>query len=291
MDHTQIMGQSASFFELWSPLLILFLSVVGLLYYRLVGSWRESFANSEPVSTKTKAAFYTGLILVYIAQGSPLDYIGHHYMFSIHMLQQSILYLIAPIYIITGMPSWALEPVLKVRWVHLIVKFFTSPIIAVLLFNLLFSVYHLPLVMDFVMMNELARFAYHSVLLFTAFTMWFPVFTTIPDYGSMTGVKKMGYIFVNGVLLTPACALIIFAETPMYAMYKDVVLPFEFLPVLDDQQLGGVVMKIMQELSYGFVLFIIFRKWYNSERAHDTELSDEPREGVEYKHTFEPVKS
>ncbi|WP_442602896.1 cytochrome c oxidase assembly protein [Paenibacillus sp. KN14-4R] len=291
MDHTNAMGHSATFFQLWSPLLILFLFVVGLLYYRLVGSWRKSFANSEPVSIKQKAAFFTGIILFYIAQGSPLDYIGHHYLFSIHMLQQSILYLITPIFIITGLPSWALEPVFKVRSIRVIMRFFTSPLIAVLLFNLLFSVYHLPLVMDFVMMNELARLGYHSMLLFTAFTMWFPVFTTIPGYGSMTGLKKMGYIFVNGVLLTPACALIIFADTQLYEMYKGVVLPFDFLPLMDDQQLGGVVMKIVQELAYGFVLYNIFRKWYNSERVHDDELSDEPQEGVEYSHTWEPVKS
>ena len=90
----------------------------------------------------------------------------------------------------------------------------------------------------------------------TAFMMWFPVFCPLPELNRLNDLKKMAYIFGNGVLLTPACALIIFADSVIYDMYANVTVPFTHLSPLDDQQLGGVIMKIIQEIIYGATLLI-----------------------------------
>jgi putative membrane protein len=279
-----------NFFELWSPILILFIVVIGILYFRMVGPWRESFKDSEEVETWRKVLFATGLVLFYIMQGSPLNYLGHHYLFSVHMFQQSILYLVVPILIIVGLPEWALNPVFKIKWIHKIVGFFTMPLISVLFFNIAFSIYHFPIVMDYLMVNELALFGYHAMLLFAAFAMWFPVYSTHRDFNRMTPLQKMAYIFANGVLLTPACALIIFAGDLLYVMYQDVSFPVSsFYSVHDDQQLGGVIMKVVQEIVYGIALYSIFRKWYTSERKQYPEkypegVSDESQEPTVVSH-------
>ena len=47
------------------------------------------------------------------------------------------------------------------------------------------------------------------------------VINQMPEHQTLSGIKKVGYIFADGILLTPACALIIFADTPMYATYSD----------------------------------------------------------------------
>ncbi|TCZ77797.1 cytochrome C oxidase assembly protein [Paenibacillus albiflavus] len=281
-NHLEI---SNSFYTMWSPVLILFVIVVGILYFRMVGPWREGFKHSEPVETWRKVMFTVGLVLFYLTQGSPINYYGHHYLFSLHMLQQSILYLIVPILIILGLPEWFLKPVFQIKWLYKIVRFFTFPLVSLLFFNVTFSIYHLPLVMDYLMENELALFGYHAMLLFAAFMMWFPIFVAHPDFNKMPSMQKMLYIFANGILLTPACALIIFAGDLLYAMYRDVSFTTTVYSVLDDQQLGGVIMKIVQEIVYGIVLYSIFRKWYRTERKqHPDELSDEPQEGMVYNH-------
>jgi putative membrane protein len=41
------------------------------------------------------------------------------------------------------------------------------------------------------------------------------------------------------------------------------------LPLVEDQQLGGIMMKIIQEFVYGTLLGIIFFKWARQERARD----------------------
>ncbi|WP_068776852.1 cytochrome c oxidase assembly protein [Paenibacillus sp. FJAT-26967] len=266
------------FFDLWNPVVLLFVVVVGLVYHNLTSPSKAEAEGREPLRTKMRLSFYTGLALFYIGQGSPLSYIGHHYLFSVHMVQQSILYLIMPVFILNGIPDWLIRPIFKNKIAKGILKFVTQPLIAILAFNLLFSIYHLPLIMDALMKNEWMLTGYHTLLLLTAFAMWFPVFGPLKEYANYSGLVKMAYIFGNGILLTPACALIIFADVSLYEMYRNAVVPFSALPLLEDQQLGGVLMKIIQEIVYGTVLAMVFFKWYRTEREQEEELSDEPSE-------------
>lgn len=266
---------------MWNPVLLLLVVVAGFLYARLVGSWRERFAESETAGSGQQLAMYSGLILFYIGQGSPINYIGHHYLFSFHMLQQTILYLIVPIFIWAGTPAWLFRPLLRNRPFKALFSFFTRPLIAIFSFNMLFSIYHMPFIMDGLMRNEWLLLLYHLVLLATAFLMWFPVFCPLPEMNRLSELKKIAYIFGNGVLLTPACALIIFAHTLLYDMYRDAAVPFPYLSPIDDQQLGGVIMKIVQEIVYGSVLAFIFFRWYRRERKEENDEYPNGFEGAD----------
>jgi cytochrome c oxidase assembly factor CtaG len=141
-------GISAGFFELWNPVVLLLVVVVGALYVQAVGPWRQHFEGAEPVRFKHKLSFVTGLLLFYVAQGSPLAYVGHHYLFSAHMMQQSILYLIMPPLLLIGTPAWLVRFLLKPKWLGGIVKVSVKPLFALFWFNLVFSFYHIPFIMD-----------------------------------------------------------------------------------------------------------------------------------------------
>jgi putative membrane protein len=88
----------------------------------------------------------------------------------------------------------------------------------------------------------------------------------------MTDLQQMGYIFFNGVLITPACMLIIFTHQTLYPAYVEgsQMIHF-FLPPIEDQQLGGTLMKIIQEIVYGTALAYVFFKWFRKERKKDDE--------------------
>lgn len=260
-----------SFAELWNPGLLLFLIVVGLLYTLAVTKWRPHFAESEPVSVKKKVYFWLALVLGYIASGTPIAYYGHHYYFSLHMLQQSILYLIMPPFFLLATPEWLLRGLLRSNWMKKAFRFLTHPVFTLFFFNFIFSVYHVPLVMDALMVHPVIHSVYNIVFLISAFLVWFPVFCPLPEYDIMSDMKRMGYIFLNGILLTPACALIIFASEPLYSMYAAVPESLLVLRTVDDQQLGGVIMKIVQEIVYGIALGYTFYRWYRFERKKEDE--------------------
>jgi putative membrane protein len=103
----------------------------------------------------------------------------------------------------------------------------------------------------------------------TAFTMWWPVLCPVKELDTLSDIKKVGYVFANGVLMTPACALIMFADYQLYETYRNVPQLYAAMTPSEDQHVGGVTMKIFQEVIYAFVLGLIFFRWVKKERARD----------------------
>lgn len=264
----------------WNPELIFLTLLIGFTYFSLIGPLRHTFAHSTPVLLRQKWMFALGLLLFYFGMGSPLNVAGH-FLFSAHMLQQSLLYLVMPLLLLAGTPGWLLSPLLERKWSRALIRLFSHPIPAVLLFNALFSFYHMPVILDMAMNSLAMHNLIHLLLLLTSLLMWTPVIAPLPQIHRLTELQKLAYIFANGVLITPACALIIFSATPLYETYVNgptmLCAPFFSAPIdksmfavsleaLDDQRLGGIIMKLMQELTYGSVLAYIFTAWYRKER-------------------------
>jgi putative membrane protein len=242
------------------------------------------------------------MVLLYAIKGSPLDLMGH-LMFYIHGITMVVLVLLIPPLFIIGIPAWLWRSILDLRIIKTIFNLFTKPVVAILLFNGLFSFYHIPIIFDHVMQNRFYHGGYSALLFAAAVFMWWSLLSPLPEYRPLTGIKKVAYLFANGMLLTPACALIIFSNTPMYATYYDPNVwgkvmslcvgtstfsnlnlsgpeLFSSMPVVDDQRLGGVVMKIIQEIIYAVVLAQVFFEWYRK----DQEESEN-----EMEHTLNPT--
>ncbi|RIX50721.1 cytochrome c oxidase assembly factor CtaG [Paenibacillus nanensis] len=281
-----------SFAELWSPMF--FFAMIGLiiLYFYMIGPWREKrHPEAEAATGMQKTLFVGGILLVYLCHGGPLNLLGH-LMFTFHMVNMSISYLIVPPMILLGIPAFLWRAAFSAGfWRKL--RILMHPIMTLVLFNMLFSIYHVPMVHDYVMTNFTVHRLYYVVLFITAFMMWWQIACPVPEWSKLTDVKRMAYVFANGVLLTPACALIIFSDGGMYATYNDPEVwatamgycmsgdtsyligqfggPefFNMLGTADDQQLGGIVMKLVQELMYGIILAYIFKQWFKREHADD----------------------
>lgn len=276
------------FRALWSPFFFLVLVLILIGYFLITVKFRERFRNSEPLTRKQGTIFTLTIILLYIVKGSPVDLMGH-IMFYAHMTQMAILYLVIPPMLIIGVPQWVWRSVLQQPIIKPAFKFFTNPLIALILFNGMFSLYHIPDVFDVIKVDMWLHAIYTSVLFLMAIFMWWPLVNQLEDYQTLSGVKKVGYIFADGILLTPACALIIFADVPMYATFSDpsswmqaleLCVPastlagldlsgpemFNSMSLIHDQQLGGVLMKVIQEIVYGYVLAQIFFSWYRKEQ-------------------------
>ena len=70
------------------PYLIGGLVLSGWLWAVLAGPLRRRFAPTGTPFPRAQAwAFYSALVVFYLAVGSPLDQIGERFLFSAHMLQ------------------------------------------------------------------------------------------------------------------------------------------------------------------------------------------------------------
>lgn len=289
--------QIFGFRALWSPYYAIFILSLGILYYLLTGPLRNKFGNNDIPTVWQQVMFYSGLVLLYVVKGSPLDLLGH-IMFTAHMAQMAVYYLIFPILMIKGIPSWIWRKVYDTPVVKSVLNILTKPLVALLLFNGLFSFYHIPTIFDFTKTSVVAHAIVTTIILITSFFVWLSVFSPIPELDKLTPLLKIGYIFANGVLITPACGLIIFAPTPLYSTYSDpnawaqalsLCVPggvlnglslggpqiFSPITILHDQQLGGIVMKIVQEIVYAFILAVIFFSWFKSENTSVDPLPSE----------------
>lgn len=279
------------FQSLWSPFYALFLLVVLYGYYLMMVKYRMCFQDSMPLTKKNAASFTIAIVLFYIIKGSPIDLLSHMRM-TIHMVQMAVLVLIIPILLIKGIPNWAWRAFFMLRIPRRILLFFTRPLIALLLFNAAFSIYHLPLVLDFSKTSNFFHTIIHSILFFLAICMFWPILNTLKEQNKMAGIRKIAYLFANGFLMLPACALIIFANNPIYTTYSDpqalinalalcatpesltgitaigpeLIEIFNPMGVLYDQQLGGIIMKVVQEIVYAIILGFLFRDWYRKEQ-------------------------
>ncbi len=298
---------SFGFRALWTPELIVILLIVAWAYFRLIRVGQTRFQQSEPVTFRQKFYFLTGLFALYLGWGSPL-YIAGHLMISFHMTQMVFAYFIAVPLFLLGMPKWVIltikskvekTPFAKVGAIIM------SPLVGVLLFNGMFSIYHVPAVFNFLMQSVALHSIYEFGLLISASLMWWHMLAPIPTKKTLSDLRRIGYIFANGVLITPACALIIFAGTPLYSVYTDPVIwatvmayclpanaeiplslftgdnTFSPIDATYDQQLAGIVMKIMQEMTYGITIGYVFKQWISKEKQSDgPSISDIPENYV-----------
>jgi putative membrane protein len=277
------------FKALWSPYFLLILLAVIVAYFLITITFRSRFSNSEPLSRKEAGLFLLAIGLIYAIKGSPLDVMAH-LMFYVHMLQMAILVLVIPPIFIFGIPVWIWRKLFNVKVIDSLFKFFTKPLIALIVFNGLFSFYHIPMIFDRVMQNGWMHAGYSILLFIVAILMWWPLINPHPEHQKLSGLRKVGYIFADGILITPACALIIFAPESIYATYSDPAVwgqvmslcvgpanfagldisgpeLFSSMSLLHDQQLGGVLMKIVQEIVYGVILGHVFFEWYRKDQA------------------------
>ena len=281
------------FRALWSPYYLMILVVVIISYFWLLASYRQK--NTAYIVTKRQVGyFFIAIFLLYVVKGSPVDLLSH-IMFSAHMVQMALLYFVIAPLCMLAIPTWLWSEMLASKGAgHALVSLCSKPLIALIVFNSLFSLYHIPLVFDFIKMNMWLHAGYTILLFISAIGMWFPLIQPLSGQGTLSGVKKVAYIFGSGMLLTPACALIIFANEPMYSTFTNpdswahalrLCVPpstlsslnlsgpemFSGLPALEDQQLGGVLMKITQEIVLGYVLGVVFFAWFKQENVIDPE--------------------
>jgi putative membrane protein len=277
------------FKALWSPYFLLTLIALTAIYFLVTITFRTKFADSEPLTKKQAGLFLLSMVLIYAIKGSPLDLMAH-LMFYVHMIQMAVLVLVIPPIFTFGIPVWVWRKIFNIKWFDSLFKFLTRPLIALLVFNGLFSFYHIPMIFDRVMQNFWLHAGYSLLLFIVAVLMWWPLINPVPEQQRLSGLKKVGYVFADGILITPACALIIFAPDSIYATYSNpeiwanvmslcvgpntfaglnITGPelFSSMSLLHDQQLGGVLMKIIQEIVYGVVLGHVFFEWYRKDQA------------------------
>lgn len=239
-----------------------------------VGPLRERHNLADSVDSRQVATFTAGMMVVFFALTSPLHILSERFLFSMHMVQHVLLTLIAPPLLVLGTPAWLIRPMLRPNWAFRTARLLTHPIAAIALFNIIFSIWHIPALYNSSLNSEAFHALEHIMMVATAMLMWWPLASNMPELPRLSYPLQLGYLFALSVAQIIVFAIITFAEEPIYEFYVNAPRIWGLSPLLD-QQLGGIIMKVGSGIYFLTLLIIIFFKWFNQEEAERKQESAE----------------
>lgn len=234
--------------EVW--LLVAFLVGAFIYMARVIGP--HAVRAGEQAVTRRQTVFFTmAMALLWFGADWPVHDIGEGYLYSVHMFQHMIFSYLVPPLALLATPTWMLRTLLGSDRVYRTARFFTRPVIAGGIFNVMVMVLHIPTLVNASTENGVLHFTLHLLVMLTALLMWMPVVSPLPEIQIGPGAKSI-YLFLMSVVPTVPAGWLTFAEG---AVYKHYVQPVRVwgLSVTDDQQIAGAVMKI----GGGFFLWTI----------------------------------
>ena len=251
------------------PLLLVTLLTFGWLYALAIGPLRQRFSVEARFPLRDCLFFYLGLVLVYLAVGSPLDQLGEQFLFSAHMVQHMMLIYFAPTCFFFGMPGWLLDSLLQNKHVEKTISVLTHPACGGLLFTFVYTAWHIPVLYEAALQDKRVHILEHWTMFCLGFLMLWPFLTSSDKVPRRSYPIRLVAIFLLMVGQLPVFAFLTFAGEAIYPTY--IWAPRIIgLDSLNDQILGGVIMKIV---NMGFSLTILgtcFYFWARSETKDDS---------------------
>jgi putative membrane protein len=247
--------------------------------------------RSRPERTRERRIrslwFYAGLAVLLLAVVSPIDYWSDSY-FMVHMVQHLLLMFAAPSLVVAGAPGQPLLDALPGRsgqavtrgvlagdWsrpLRAVWRFLTEPLVAVVLFNLVMVVWHIPAAFDLAENNQLVHIWLMHASFFGAGVLFWLQFIPSPPFRSRMPLlgRAAALLATNVVMIFIAMALSIFATHSVYAPYAHV--PGVTLPPFADQQIGAAILWVCGDFWALPTMIITIRKLLNDETGVGTAL-------------------
>ena len=231
-------------------------------YWIAIRRWGPRFVSpGEPPATRGQmAAFYLGVLTIWVAADWPVHELAEERLLSVHMVQHLLLSLVAPPLLLIGTPGWLLRSLLRPRWLLATVRSLSRAFPALLLFNAFLAFSHWPLIVDAAVSSEPAHFLLHAALVGTALLMWMPVLSPMFEIPRLRYPAQMLYLFAQSIVPTVPASFLTFADGPIYRFYGAAAPLIGVDPVVD-QRIAGLTMKIIGGfILWGFIA-VMFFKW------------------------------
>jgi cytochrome c oxidase assembly factor CtaG len=250
----------------WSfvPLLWVGLVVAGVWYVSMLRRVRR--VTGKPVGPGHWIFYFSGLAVLLVALGSPLNTMAVHWLLMAHMIQHTLLSDIAPPLIILGLrapvlPLGVPRPMLK-RLAHRGVlgrvwNVVTKPWVALPLWSATLIFWSIPAIFDFTVRHQLLHNFEHLTLFYTGFALWWLIITPLPSERRDPGMARLLYVGFSRGASALICLPLTFLSSTLYPLY--VGFPRGYgISAITDQRLAGASMCFIEFLVFGIALAVVF---------------------------------
>lgn len=253
------------------PFLLGGLLFFGWLYALAVGParirWLRDAEGCAPPFPQIPARWMAAAVVVfYLTVGSPLDALGENFLFSAHMIQHNLLMYVLPPLFLKGLPVWLVDSLLEHRGgARRLVAFFVHPIVAGILFTGIFSGWHIPSLYELALHDKLWHAVEHLTMFVGALLMWWPILSPSRVLPGISRGACLLYVFALMIAQIPVFGILVFAENVLYPTYAFAPRVIDLSP-MEDQMLGGVIMKLANMIVSLAIMGTIFYQWAPGSR-------------------------
>lgn len=207
--------------------------------------------------------FLVGLLTLWLALDWPIGALGAGYLASVHMLQFVLVGLIAPPALLRGITPHALALIEPRSLTGRVIGRLTSPVTALILFNAVVLLTHLPVVVDGLMRSQAGSMLIDLLWLAGGCLFWWSLVLHTPRRPRFVPPLRMLYV-VGGLMFSPIMfglvGFMVYAQHPLYGIYE-LAPPFAGYSAKADLQVAGTMMSILGALVAFVALSVIFFRW------------------------------
>ncbi len=254
---------AAEDFFRWQPhpeIWVLVIGLIGLYTYALRSIGPRAVPAGQPVATTAqKVWFGVGIVLLWAAADWPMHDVGEQYLYSVHMFQHMMLAFFIPPVMMLATPEWLARLVMGNgsvgRWFLKLAR----PVPGAIAFNAVQLLTHWSVIVNASVDNGLIHYAVHTVVVVTAFAVWMPVVSPLPELRTTVPAQCV-HLFLISIVPTVPAAWLAFAEGVLYDSY-DKSARLWGISVTADQQLAGLIMKLGGSMFLWTLIVVLFFRW------------------------------
>ncbi|HXI21326.1 MAG TPA: cytochrome c oxidase assembly protein, partial [Gemmatimonadales bacterium] len=180
---------------------------------------------------------------------------------SFHTISYILLVIIAPPCLMLAVPTDAVRRGLERPIAGPVLRFAARPVLALAIYSAIVLLTHVPDVVDGGMRTQVGAMVIDLGWMVAGLFLWWPVMGPSPDVVRMSRPLKMVYLFASTLPPIIPSAFLTFADYPLYSTYELAPRIFPILTAQQDQQLAGLIMKIIGDLPVWFAFGVVFFRW------------------------------
>ncbi len=258
----------------WSPVALIGLVILCVLYVLGTRQARKSNIQDMPLKKRTIITFIAAVVLMALVFLTPIDTIARTQLFFAHMVQAVALTTICAPLLLFACPAWLLQPLIDRPSIRPIARVLTQPVIASIIFNITFLAWHAPKLFHFALEHSTIYHLELLTFLLTSLLNWWPLIGTVRQLHKMTYPMQMLYAFLDGQPLDIFAFLLVFSGVVIYPYYA--VPPQLGVSAFADQAVGGALL-LLPGLVDLVVMSPLFFLWLG-QLEQKAKIEDERRQ-------------
>ena len=278
-----------SLFWPFNPGVMLFLLLLVALYLLGLRRARQHPVQDNVVTRRQIVAFFVAIVVMAIVLLTPIDTIARTQLFSVHMAQLVLLTTLCAPLILFSTPASLLRPFVSLPVIRPIIQLFTRPLVASVLFNLLFLFWHVPKILHFTIGNSVLYHVQVLSIFIAALLNWWPLLGSVRELRPMSYPLQMLYAFFDGQPVDIFAFILVFTGVTIYTFYA--IPPQLGLSTFADQAVGGALLLIPGLVDL-VVMTPLFFRWLGQIEAK-TKKDDEERleDDEEYEYEEDEIEA